>query len=206
MSTWTKNGLMALLALLVVAGTAGTGSAGFVCQPCVVQIDDLTDTPTVKVFELVGGTQIDLTSSLITNLQTTGESLTFDFKDHFAGVSAQSVYFDLFEDPLGTLSDRILLEIEPVPGTLLFSGTVSFASDPSVLDLPAGATSLGGVLEDGTFQTVPGMQFGPFTDFQVRSDAPGSERGEAAEPATLLLLGSGLAALAAAARRHGLRP
>ena len=199
-----RIGITALLALGVVVGTAGTSRAGFLCVPCTVQIDDLTDTPTVKVFQ--PSPFIDVTIQTVSNLQRNGELLSFNL-GVFSGQTPGARYFDLFEDHVGgTLSDRILLDITVAPNSpFLFLGTVTFASDPSSLVLPLGAVSAGGVVEDGTFQTV-NLSFGAFTIFQVRSDAPSSERGDVPAPATLLLLGAGVAGMAAIRWNRPRRP
>ena len=74
---------------------------------------------------------------------------------------------------------------------------VQFASDPATISLPPGATHLTDFVENGDFQSL-------FTEnaynFQVRSDV-----GETPAPATLFLLGSGLAGLGALGwrRRRG---
>lgn len=64
---------------------------------------------------------------------------------------------------------------------------VPFASDPATITLPAGAVNLLSLVEDGTSEPAGGFLV---YDFRVRSD-----RADVPAPATLLLLGSGLAAL-----------
>jgi hypothetical protein len=97
-------------------------------------------------------------------------------------------YSDLFEDVVGgTLSDRLLVTYVASSSTV----DVKFASDPATIILPPGASNFVNRVEDGTFQILGQFQI---YSFQVRSD-----RSDVPAPATLLLLGSGLAALGGAA-------
>ena len=100
-------------------------------------------------------------------------------------------YSDLFEDVVGgTLSDRLLVIYAANSSTV----DVRFASDPASIILPPGASNFVNRVEDGTFQFL-----GPFQIyiFEVKSD-----RSDVPAPATLFLLGSGLAALGGAAWRR----
>ena len=83
----------------------------------------------------------------------------------------------------GTLSDRLLV-IYAANGLTV---DVRFASDPATIILPPGASNSVNRVEDGTFQVLG--QFQNYS-FQVRSD-----RSDVPAPDSLLLLGSGLAAL-----------
>jgi len=71
---------------------------------------------------------------------------------------------------------------------------VQFASDPASITLPGGAGNFSNLVEDGTFQSAGsffgGGPFGLYI-FSVKSD-----RADVPAPATILLFGSGLAALA----------
>src|SRR6266436_977836 len=99
----------------------------------------------------------------------------------------RSFYSDLFENVLGgTLSDRLLVTY--VANSSIVD--VQFASDPATIALPPGASNFANLVENGAFQPVSFFQA---YVFQVRSD-----RADVPAPATLLLLGSGLAALGGA--------
>jgi len=79
---------------------------------------------------------------------------------------------------------------------------VQFASDPATITLPAGAINVLNVVENGTFQFAGNFDLGENTiyQFQVRSDVA-----DVPAPATLLLLGSGLAAVCSATWRRSRR-
>ena len=182
MSIFSK--LFVTLCVVVMLGaSAGSSWAGVVSLQ--VRIDDLTDTPTVSVFS--GSTDVTATSGLIILGDSAGEFLHFTLPALSPG--AGIFYRDLFEDvPGGILSDRLLLTV----GVSLHD--VRFASDPATITPPGGAIQiLPGLVEDGTSQL---MLLIPDYQFFVQSDVPTAERGDVPGPATLLLLGSGLAALA----------
>src|SRR5262249_49607786 len=196
MTCRVKQGIGAFFIMLVALGFgvgqawAGSGS----CNPCTVQIDDLTDTVTVTGLAPGGDTfPIPLLPDSI------GEFVHFTLpKPSSASISA---FGDLLEAD-GTLSDRLL-----VTGTVgSFVLDVKFASDPASLMLPPGSVLSTRLTEDGTFQTLfttsfP-LGFGDFS-FQVRSDV--GDRTDVPEPATTLLLAvSGRAGLGGIAwRRRG---
>ncbi len=97
----------------------------------------------------------------------------------------------VFEDVVGgTLSYRLLITHDfGIP-----SVDVQFASDPASITLPGGAVNFSNLVEDGTFQSAGsffgGGPFGLYI-FSVKSD-----RADVPAPATVLLFGAGLAALA----------
>ena len=196
MTSFIKVGIVASVVFSLVTGLAGVSRAGFVCSatsPCSVQIDDLTETPTAKVTQG--------TSSFTVPAPIAGETLTFGLS--LSGTATPGARFsDLFEDHVGgTLSDRVLVTITNPPGTTGLSNVfVTFASDPSTITPPLGATLADALVENGNFQDLPILlsSFGPsVSSFQVRSDVE-----TVPEPSTLLLLGGPLAALVGAAWRR----
>ena len=185
MASFIKLGITALFVLGVVVGNAGVGWAGISCggAPCTVKIDDLTDTPTVTVFD--GSFPA---SFLISGLSTSGELLQFTLPLS-GGIPNESHYSDLFEDHLGgILSDRLVAIVSSDGNSL----GVKFASDPNVLDIPANAIHETDQVENGLFQPLFTVSDDLSYTFQVRSDVV-----ETPAPATLLLIGSGLAGLGA---------
>ena len=173
MTTYAKLRIIAFLALALVGLVSGVGWAGAVIE---VRIDDLTDAPGVTLFP----TQV-FTPTIVPD--TTGEFLHFTLPA-FQNPSGTIFYSDLFEDVVGgTLSDRLLV-IYAANG---LTADVRFASDPATIILPPAASNSVNRVEDGTFQVLG--QFQNYS-FQVRSD-----RSDVPAPDSLLLLGSGLAAL-----------
>ena len=181
MSTYAKLRITALLALALVGLVTRDGWAGVVN---LVRIDDLTDTPSVTV---LGAPPIPTPTILP---DTAGEFLHFTLPVPSTSQGTK-IYSDFFEDVVGgTLSDRLL--ITSVANSSIVD--VQFASDPATITLPEGAVNFLSLVEDGTFQPAGGFFI---YDFQVRSD-----RSDVPAPATLLLLGSGLAALGGARWRR----
>jgi hypothetical protein len=188
MTTYTKLRITAFLALALVGLVSGVGWAGAViCSgACTeVRIDDLTDTPSVTLFSFPTP---PFTPTILPD--TAGEFLHFTLPAS-PNPLGTTFYSDLFEDVVGgTLSDRLLVTYVANSSTV----DVKFASDPATITLPPGASNFVNRVEDGTFQFL-----GPFQiySFEVRSD-----RSDVPAPASLLLLGSGLAALGGAAWRR----
>src|SRR5499427_10294642 len=151
-----KFKIAALLALVLAGLNAGIGWAGLPAATP-VNIDDLTDTPSVTL----QFAPLNLAPTILPD--TAGEFLHFTLPVSPIQLSVTS-YSDLFEDFIGgTLSDRFLLTY--VAGSNIVD--VKFASDPATIILPPGASNFVNRVEDGTFQFV-----GPFDvyDFFVRSD------------------------------------
>ncbi len=199
MTAYLKLGVSMLIVLALVAVTGGEGWAG---GPLfLVKIDDLTDTVTVTVTPgFLSGPPAPSPTILS---DSSGEFLHFTLPAESGSPFSVQVG-NLFEDVLvgGTLSDRLL--VTHAAGTSVLD--VMFASDPRAITLPGGVIFPVSRVEDGTFQVLfftdtGSPDFNTF-EFQVRSDVASSERGDVPAPATLLLLGSGLAALAGAARRR----
>jgi len=190
-----KFGIAPLLALVLVGFNGGTGWAGVPAFP-VVNIDDLTDTPSVTV------SFVPVTPTILPD--TAGEFLHFTLPVP-TNSSATTFYTDFFEDVVGgTLSDRLVVSHTAGSPTL----NVQFASDPASITLPPGATNLLNLVETGAFQFAGTFTFPELIGgyvFQVRSD-----RADVPAPATLLLLGSALVALGGVmwrrGRRHPRRP
>jgi PEP-CTERM motif-containing protein len=193
MTASVKLGIAMLLVLALVGTITGDGWAGG--PRFLVQIDDLTDTVTLTVSTANG--PLPPTPTILAG--SVGEFLHFTLPLGSAPPTSQAQSRDLLEGVGGPLSDRLLIT-HAANSSLL---DVQFASDPATIALPPGVTILPSLVETGTFQTVAFFFDGANTyEFQVRSDLASSERGDVPAPATLLLLGSGLAALAGAARRR----
>jgi PEP-CTERM motif len=198
MSRYVKLGAIGLLAFVVFAGTTGESSAGFNVFSGTITINDLTDTLTVTP-----GSSIPPLPP-ITVVSNSGELLHFTLSNLDFHFPSSTHYADLFEDTVGgILSDRLLVT---VTASLI---DVQFASDPATLAIPAGAVNDRNLVENGQSQLLIELLATPFsmcvdcTDLQflVASD-PGSDGRDVPEPATLLLLGSGLVWLAGAAWRR----
>jgi hypothetical protein len=182
MTTCAKLRITALLALALVGLVTGVVWGGAVT---LVRIDDLTDTPSVT---LIAPPPLPTPTILP---DTAGEFLHFTLPAFFPTSSGTTFYSDLFEDVVGgTLSDRLLFTY--VANSSIVD--VQFASDPATIALPPGASNFASLVENGDFQTVGFFQG---YVFQVQSD-----RADVPAPATLLLLGSGLAALGGATWRR----
>jgi hypothetical protein len=183
MTTFAKLRITALLALALVGLVTGVVWGG---AATLVSIDDLTDTPSVTI--LFGSPPLPTPTILP---DTAGEFLHFTLPAFFLSSSGTTFYSDLFEDVVGgTLSDRLLVTY--VANSSIVD--VQFASDPATIALPPGASNFVSLVENGAFQQVGFFQV---YAFQVRSD-----RADVPAPATLLLLGSGLAALGGATWRR----
>ncbi len=191
MTPYAKLRIVAPLALALVALLTGIGWAG-VSGPIGVNIDDLTDTPSVTL----SGPPPGLTPTI---LPTAGEFLHFTLPAP-PDQPATTFYSDFFENVVGgTLSDRLL--VTHAAGSSILD--VQFASDPATITLPAGATKIFDIVENCDFRFA-GSFSSPFDvraySFQVRSD-----RADVPAPATVVLLGSGLLALGGATLRRGRR-
>ena len=186
MTAFAKFKMQGLLVLALVGLVTGVGWAGAVT---LVRIDDLTEGP--PSIAILGG------SILPTILpDSAGEFLHFRLPSFLTGPLNTAVYTDIFEDKVGgVLSDRLLLTYSANSSFV----DVQFASDPATITLPAGAVNFLNVVENGNFQFAANFDIGETTiyQFQVKSDVA-----DVPGPATLLLLGSGLAALAGATWRR----
>jgi hypothetical protein len=193
MTASVKLGIAMLLALGLVGATTGDGWAGG--PSFLVQIDDLTDT-TILTVSSFGGAPPLIPTILPGSV---GEFLHFTLPLQLAPATSLAQSRDLLEGVGGPLSDRLL--ITHAANSFLLD--VQFASDPATLALPPGVTIFPSLVETGTYQTLLFFFDGAaLYEFEVRSDLASSEHGDVPAPATLLLLGSGLAALAGAARRR----
>ena len=183
MTAFAKLKMTALLVLALVGLVTGIGWAGVAVT--IVKIDDLTEGPP----------SIALSNAAIVPTilpDSAGEFLHFRLPSFLTGPLNTAVYTDIFEDKVGgVLSDRLLLTYSANSSFV----DVQFASDPATITLPAGAVNFLNVVENGNFQFAANFAIGEtiIYQFQVRSDVA-----DVPGPATLLLLGSGLAALAGA--------
>ena len=200
MTAYGKLVIAVLLALAMVGVTTGQGWAGAVTF--LVQIDDLTDTIGLSVVNQFPGGPPPPSPTILPD--SVGEFLHFTLPLQSPSLTSLTQSRALFEDVVGgTLSDQLL--ITQTAGVSLLD--VKFASDPATLTLPPGTVILPGLVETGTFQTLAAVSSsGGVFAFQVRSDLASSERGDVPEPATILLLGSGLAGLAGVAAWRRRRP
>ena len=202
MASAVKLGVAALVILMIVAGSAGPSAAGVTCfTNCSIRIDDLSETPTLHVFaHPPTGQAVDVTSQ--TGAVTSGELITFTLFLQNPTVGAR--YADLFEDVVGgTLSDRLLaVVVPPPPGSNFSQVNFTFGSDVT-FTLPAGATQVDALVEDGTVQNLTNLaaSLGPMiSTIQVASDVEAVP-----EPATLLLVGGPFAGLVATAWKRSRR-
>ena len=201
MGSPVKFGIAALVVLAVVAGSLGTSAAGVLCFPsCSIRIDDLSEAPTLHVFENTTPTPVDITAQI--GAVTTGELITFTLFLQNATVGAR--YADLFEDSVGgTLSDRLLVVVAlPPPGSNFSQVNFTFGSDVTV-PLPLGATQVDALVENGTAQNLTNLaaSLGPMiSSVQVASDVEAVP-----EPATLLLVGGPFAGLVVTAWKRSRR-
>ena len=182
MTAFAKLKMTALLALVLVGLVTGIGWAGAVN---IVRIDDLTEGPPIVT---------TIPSSIVPTIISIGpEFVHFTLPLPFSGPESTTTYADLYEGKIGgsPVSDRLLLTYH---ANDLFVD-VQFASDPVTITLPPGAINQFNNVENGNFVFAGNFSIGENTiyQFQVRSDVA-----DVPGPATLLLLGSGLAALAGA--------
>jgi len=188
MTAFAKLKMTALLVLVLVGLATGIGWAGVAVT--IVRIDDLTEGPptvTIAPPSLIVPTFISIGP----------EFVHFTLPLPLSGPESTTTYVDLFEDHIGgQVSDRLLFTYH---ANDLFVD-VQFASDPVTITLPPGAINQFNNVENGNFVFAGTFSIGEnlVYSFQVRSDVA-----DVPGPATLLLLGSGLAALAGATwRRH----
>jgi hypothetical protein len=187
MTAFAKLKVTALLVLVLVGLVTGIGWAGVAVTT--VRIDDLAEgPPTVTTV---------LPSSIVPTIISIGpEFVHFTLPSFLTGPLNTAIYTDIFEDKVGgVLSDRLLLTYSANSSFV----DVQFASDPATITLPAGAVNFLNVVENGNFQFAANFDIGETTiyQFQVRSDVA-----DVPAPATVLLLGFGLAALAGATWRR----
>ena len=197
MTSYVKLGIGAFFVLSLMAFGVGEARAGLLCTSCIIQIDDLTDNVTVSQ---VNPNPPPLTFPVPLQPGSSGEFVHFLLFTGGLQPASGTIYADLFEDTVGgILSDRLLVTI--TQGSAFID--VKFASDPASIPTPSGSpvTSL---VESGGFQTLITTAFtfpGAVNySFQVRSDV--GDRSDVPEPATLVLLGSGIAGLAGIAWRR----
>jgi len=188
MTAFAKLKMTALLALVLVGLVTGIGWAGG-AGSTVVRIDDLTEgPPTVTIVP---------PSNVVPTIISIGpEFVHFTLPLPLSGSESTTTYVNLFEGIGGPVSDRLLFTYH---ANDLFVD-VQFASDPATIALPPGAINQFNNVENGNFVFAGTFSIGEnlVYSFQVRSDVA-----DVPGPATLLLLGSGLAALAGATwRRH----
>lgn len=186
MTAFAKFKMQGLLVLALVGLVTGVGWAGAVT---IVRIDDLTEGPP-SIAILGGGILPTILSD------SAGEFLHFTLPVAPNAFNSTKAYTEIWEDRVGgTLSDRLLITYITNDSVV----DVQFASDPATITLPAGAFNVLNIVENGAFQIAGSLDFGEITiyQFQVRSDVA-----DVPAPATLLLLGSGLAAVCSATWRR----
>lgn len=143
-----------------------------------ISIDDLTDSITVS-FISTGGS--------IGPVTTIGESVSFIYTLPVNITFTPGTFFRQLLEPGGGVSD--LYVIRQVFGGNPSNALISFSSDPADLTPPPGATDLGALVETGAYQTLDSLASVPFL-VQARSDA--QEVSEVPEPASLVLVGTGV--------------
>jgi len=189
MTVFAKFKMQGLLVLALVGFVTGVGWAGGGALFPVVRIDDLTEGPP-SIAILNGGSMVP------TILSDSAEFLHFTLPVTPNAFNSTKAYTEIWEDRVGgTLSDRLLI-------TYILNSPVvdvQFASDPATITLPDGAFNVLNIVENGNFQFAGNLDFGEVViyQFQVRSDVA-----DVPAPATLLLLGSGLAAVCSATWRR----
>jgi hypothetical protein len=184
MTAFAKLKMTALLVLVLVGLVTGIGWAGAVTT---VRIDDLTEGPP---------TVTTVPPSIVPAIISIGpEFVHFTLPLPLSGPESTTTYVNLFEGIGGPVSDRLLFTYHADDSFV----DVQFASDPVTITLPPGAINQFNNVENGNFVFAGTFAIGEnvIYSFQVRSDVA-----DVPGPATLLLLGSGLAALAGATWRR----
>jgi hypothetical protein len=178
------------------------------CNAAVIQFDDLSE----SVVVLVDGVRVTGNGGRISNFNQVGESISFDITTAGNNFITTTSFTNLVDppggdDPPGTVSDRIVL-------TFVLDATtyhVAFGSDPDLPNIPAGATDLTTVpqqglppnpyFENAAFQKVATVFSAPgvaLDTYFVRSDT-------IPEPVSIMLVGAGLI-LGTIARRRIVHP
>src|SRR6266481_6253527 len=187
MTAFAKLKMTALLVLVLVGLVTGIGWAGVGVPVTTVRIDDLTEGPP---------TVTTVASSIVPTIISIGpEFLRFTLPLPLSGPESTTTYVNLFEGIGGPVSDRLLFTYHANDSFV----DVQFASDPATITLPLPAINQFNNVENGNFVFAGTFAIGEnlIYSFQVRSDVA-----DVPGPATLLLLGSGLAALAGATWRR----
>jgi len=190
---------MKKVVLLTAVGVLVLGLFSTAARGDSVYIDESVEgvPPTVQVFDAYTGA--DITSNWVTIVQNVPEYIEFRLKVNSVG-NGLIVWSDFFEDFVGgSLSDRFWFYIDPKAdenGLLVkfWSDGADPALFPTIDPNYSNNFHLPDWVENGEFQPVViigGTYLGDGTySVYAKSDAP-----EVPEPATMLLLGSGLLGL-----------